>query len=789
VSIIGNPLSIGGGVPKITKAAWDALTMAEKQAYGFVAVTRTNSGLIRGDLLYGADYDYMLPYSDFAAIVAEGRAEKYSGGTDWDGITLNNAVSANANGSLRFTDSDVGWVTVQPADNMPLTAYMVVRKYESQSGYRGLLSSWYAASQGSIINFSTAPNAMSLRYSIHTSDWDTGIYAGDWHVLAFTADENRHIRWYIDGVLVGSQTSNNFSKTLVITASTTANAESAKCDVFYASVVSEMESEAVIQGNCAYLADYYIPKVNYYNHDGSVLLHTQVVARGENATWIVGEDTWATTPNGTTDANAKNNILAPRNLYYTGVFMLSASDPAKIAADSMAESFTDGDTAWGGLTVNTSNVQKNTDGSVRFTTSDWAVYDLGAADVECTMYIVAKQYQVSSATGSFLGAYYASNTGCAPNIFVAGNTTTPQTSVYYYDTPISGVDSTNPNMYAIRLSLTGEATARFFCNGSFIRSSPLTRIGQTVGFTAIPPFGNSLPVDVLFAGVVLEAESDATIIANMQNLMARYMPKVNYYSHDGSTLMHTENVARGYDAVWVFGDDTWAIVPNGETSATAKDNITSERNLYYTGTVLLTSSDLTEIAAEAKAESFVSGSSVWGGLSLVGTPTVWFDGAVRFVGDTQSAFYDLVAANSSVTSYMVFMENTSGTHRLIANWYANSNGNVPQILTVSGQIVCAVYGTNDYYTNVSSTGAYHCIAIAMDGSTKAIRYFVDGVYQTQLTASNIGRYVDFTATTHASSGLYGGSTNVMYMAVVLEAETDADIIANMQSIMDHYGIV
>lgn len=46
----------GGGIPLLTRAEWDALSTAQKQAYGLLAIQDANSGFDRGELVYGADY-------------------------------------------------------------------------------------------------------------------------------------------------------------------------------------------------------------------------------------------------------------------------------------------------------------------------------------------------------------------------------------------------------------------------------------------------------------------------------------------------------------------------------------------------------------------------------------------------------------------------------------------------------------------------------------------------------------------------------------------------------------
>lgn len=58
---------------------------------------------------------------------------------------------------------------------------------------------------------------------------------------------------------------------------------------------------------------------------------------------------------------------------------------------------------------------------------------------------------------------------------------------------------------------------------------------------------------------------------------------VSYYSLDGSSLLHQETVGYSQNATWTYGDCTWALSANGETDPHAQMNITSDKNLYYTG--------------------------------------------------------------------------------------------------------------------------------------------------------------------------------------------------------------
>ena len=68
MSIYGNPVMLGGSggggggdVPLLTRAQWDALSTAQKQAYGLLAIQDANSGFNRGKLVYGADYLRIVP--------------------------------------------------------------------------------------------------------------------------------------------------------------------------------------------------------------------------------------------------------------------------------------------------------------------------------------------------------------------------------------------------------------------------------------------------------------------------------------------------------------------------------------------------------------------------------------------------------------------------------------------------------------------------------------------------------------------------------------------------------
>lgn len=76
----------GSGIPLLTRAEWNALSTAQKQAYGLVAVQDANSGFDQGELYNGAAYVAPLYVYDHGT---EGVAWSVSGGSkDADRITL-----------------------------------------------------------------------------------------------------------------------------------------------------------------------------------------------------------------------------------------------------------------------------------------------------------------------------------------------------------------------------------------------------------------------------------------------------------------------------------------------------------------------------------------------------------------------------------------------------------------------------------------------------------------------------------------------------------------------------
>lgn len=205
---------------------------------------------------------------------------------------------------------------------------------------------------------------------------------------------------------------------------------------------------------------------------------------------------------------------------------------------------------------------------------------------------------------------------------------------------------------------------------------------------------------------------------------------------------------------------------------------------------LLTESMPSSILAEAMCENYEVGIETWGNLTLVGSSSMEIeaDGSVHFNGNGMSAYYDLGASNTPVTNYMVFKSlSSSGISKLITNVYLYYSGNAPGLFRNGANIYYTRYG-EDTDTGVSAVDGFHCIAVSNAGGGQVSTFYVDAVKKGTLTAGNVGRYSEFSATVQQHSELYGGNYDIKYMAVVSGAESEATVIANMQNIMTHYGI-
>ena len=252
----------GEGAEIITRAAWNAMTTARKQAKGLVAIQDTNTGYQRGVFVNGADYvqpNIYIPNSDETKVLCEAYYNNFdvTASTWGAGISpaqylssakpsANSAenaiyVPAAANGVVPYVDlGDV---------NTPFTAY-VVMKLVNPSTYSRIVSC--------MSERSTSLGIMLYGPTVNISSWSndtsTGISSTDYFVGCIRYGSTTSGFAY-DGTDIVSVDKNPTSCGRYVTLartdinSSTSNAEPSNCYVRYFAVVGEAESDSIIEAN------------------------------------------------------------------------------------------------------------------------------------------------------------------------------------------------------------------------------------------------------------------------------------------------------------------------------------------------------------------------------------------------------------------------------------------------------------------------------------------------------------------------------------------------------------
>ena len=209
MSIYGNPVMMGGSgggggdVPLLTRAQWDALSTAQKQAYGLLAIQDANSGFYRGELVYGAAYIASLLISSVAAdVLTEAFSEYFtSGDNKWGAFDILDSVASKDGDAVRFAGA---WARYSlSASNTPVTVYCVFRQDPVESGDLAVVGVPYAEANGQNPAFYSR-NGTLMRSTYGSADTSIGISASDnYHVLTLVCDQ-RTSYYYADGTLKGS---------------------------------------------------------------------------------------------------------------------------------------------------------------------------------------------------------------------------------------------------------------------------------------------------------------------------------------------------------------------------------------------------------------------------------------------------------------------------------------------------------------------------------------------------------------------------------------------------------
>lgn len=160
-----NPVTVNvpTGVPKMTRAEWDSLTTAEKQALQYVAIQDNSAGFIRGDLAYGADYTPIgqyIPNTPASDIICEAVAGDFVASShEWgQGSSPIRFDYAPGYGSIQYDSSeDAVYCPVATSGTIPycdlgavgntFTAY-IVAKMVNPTAYERILFAMNSRSSG-----------------------------------------------------------------------------------------------------------------------------------------------------------------------------------------------------------------------------------------------------------------------------------------------------------------------------------------------------------------------------------------------------------------------------------------------------------------------------------------------------------------------------------------------------------------------------------------------------------------------------------------------------------------
>lgn len=200
---------------------------------------------------------------------------------------------------------------------------------------------------------------------------------------------------------------------------------------------------------------------------------------------------------------------------------------------------------------------------------------------------------------------------------------------------------------------------------------------------------------------------------------------------------------------------------------------------------LLTYSNYSDILEEDKSTSHVSGTDVWGNLTLSGNMSNDADGAV--VTNNGGIFFDLTAANTSVTLYFLakVISAPSSISTITAIPYSESYGNMPNMYGDGTNVYAGAYGSGTLLSGIVSTG-YHLYTVALDTTSKIATFYADGERYAQLQFSNSGDYI---AIGTATKGLLTPlSLAVKYIGIVNGHEDMLTILNNQSAIMGAFGL-
>lgn len=248
------------GIPVLTRTEWDALTIAEKQAYNLVAIRKGQSAYPMVDLLYGPDSFYiptLLTASAPANILAEALCENFMTGVSaWDNFVLVRPVALNVDGSVDLGIGNCAYYNLSES-NTQCTVYAVMKQTKTVGYNATALSVAYALSAGNTPNFFAPSGTYNLYTSLYGSDTATGYSLNDYVMLVMRVGANKSITYFVNDLYTGTKTANNSGQTVVFGAALADLTNDLPSAAKYLAVVGEAETNEVISANMQNIMAHY----------------------------------------------------------------------------------------------------------------------------------------------------------------------------------------------------------------------------------------------------------------------------------------------------------------------------------------------------------------------------------------------------------------------------------------------------------------------------------------------------------------------------------------------------
>lgn len=247
------------GAEIITRSAWDALTTAEKQSKGLVAIQDSASGYNRGVLVNGADYrDTLLQYSNYADILVEAKSDTHESGTAvWDTLTLSGEMDNASDGAVVTGGKTVSYSL--SAANTDVTIYALMRRSSlTETGNRTMIGIPYSSSGDNLPNIFT--NGAGVYTSVYGSDiMHPSLNSTEYTLYSMAVDAtNKTVDFFADGTLIRSGVSfSNSGGYVVFGAADVELLNVLSCDIKFIGIVGAYEQATNIIANHNHIMDVY----------------------------------------------------------------------------------------------------------------------------------------------------------------------------------------------------------------------------------------------------------------------------------------------------------------------------------------------------------------------------------------------------------------------------------------------------------------------------------------------------------------------------------------------------